>query len=116
MYLECKVFLLSPCVLISLYGSAFLVYGNPFLRLQITPTGPVVHAQPDDYGVPQFLEALQNRQNVAALGSLGTPHLAVFSGADPPFPKGEATYNQWAFKVCSLQSQYWEDILWDGII
>ena len=37
------------------------------------------------------------------------PPLAIFSGVDPPLPKGEATYNQWDFKVQSLQSNYWEE-------
>ena len=61
---------------------------------KITPMRPVVWAQPDNYGVPQFLEALQNGQNITALGALGTPYLAIFSGVDSPLPKGEATYNQ----------------------
>ena len=40
---------------------------------QITPMGPVTWAQPDNYRVPQFLEALQKGQNVTALGALETP-------------------------------------------
>ena len=44
------------------------------------------------------------------------PHLAVISGIDPPIPKGEATYNQWAFEVQSLQSHYQEEVLQEVII
>ena len=54
---------------------------------------------PDNYGVPQFLDAIQSGHNIMAFGPLGTPCLAIFSGVDPPLPKGEATYNQWAFEV-----------------
>ena len=57
---------------------------------------------PDDYGVSQFLEALQNGQNCITLGALGTPQLAVFSGIDTHLPKGESIYNQWAFEVHNL--------------
>ena len=49
-------------------------------------------------------------------GALGTPCLAVFSGSDPPLPKGEAMYSQWAFEVHSLQSCYQEGVLQEGII
>ena len=69
---------------------------------QITPTGYVAQPHPDNYKVPQFLEALQNGQNITALGALGIPHLDIFSGADPPLPKEEATYNKWSFEVHSL--------------
>ena len=31
-----------------------------------------------------------------------------------PFPRGEATYNQWAFEVHSLQSYYQEEVLQEG--
>ena len=55
---------------------------------QVTPMGPVVWAQPDDYGVPLLLEALQKEQNVVALRALGTPLLAVFSGGDPLLSQG----------------------------
>ena len=58
----------------------------------------------------QLLDAIQSGQNVLALGALGTPHLVIFSSADPPLPKGEATYNQWAFEVQSLQSHYQQEI------
>ena len=69
-----------------------------------------------NYGVPQFLEAIQGRQNITVLGALGTPHLAVFNGSDPPLPKGGTTYNQWALEVHSLQSCYQEGVLQEGII
>ena len=65
----------------------------------------------DNYRVPQFLEAFQDGQNITALGALGTPHLAVFSGTDPPLPKGETTYDQLAFQAHSLQSHYQEEVL-----
>ena len=82
---------------------------------QVTLTGAVDQSHPENYGVPQFLKAIQNGQNITALGVLGTPHLAVFSGSDLPLAKGEATYNQWAFEVCSLWSHYQERVLWEGI-
>ena len=75
------------------------------------PTGQVAWLQPENYGVPQFLEELQNGQNITPLGAMGNPHLAIFSGTGPPLPKGEATYNQWAFEVCSLQTCYQEEVL-----
>ena len=78
--------------------------------------GPVVWAQPDDYGVPQFLEALQNGPYVAVLGVFRTPHLALSSSADTPLHKREATYNQWAFEVHSLRSWYQEDVIQEGIV
>ena len=53
-----------------------------------------VWPHPDYNGVPQFLEVIQNGQNITALGALWTHHLVLFSGMDPPLPKGEATYNQ----------------------
>ena len=55
--------------------------------------GYVTWPHPDNYEVPQFLEALQNGQNLTALEALGIPWLALLSGTDPP-PKGESTYNQ----------------------
>ena len=84
-------------------------WADPSRCDQLTPTGPVVWVQTDDYGVPQCLQALQNGQNVAALGALETLHLTRFSSADPPLPKGEVTYNHWAFEVCSLQFWYRKD-------
>ena len=69
----------------------------------------------DTYGVPQFLEAIQSGKNITAMGALGTLHLAIFSGIDPSLPNGEVTYNQWTFEVCSLQSHYQEEVLWEGI-
>ena len=89
---------------------------DPSRHGQITPIGPVAWAQPDNYRALQFLEALQNGQNIAELGSLGTPCLAVFSGTDSLLPKGEATNNQKAFEVHSLQSQHQEEVLLEGII
>ena len=56
---------------------------------QITPMRPVTWAQPDNYGVPQFLEVLQNGQSITALGALGTPHLAIFVVQILPFPRGK---------------------------
>ena len=38
----------------------------------------VVWSHPDNYGVPQFLEAIQNGQNLTAFGA---PHITVCSGA-----------------------------------
>ena len=40
----------------------------------------------------------------------------MFSSVDHPLPKGEATYNQWTFEVCSVQSCYQEEVLQVGII
>ena len=57
----------------------------------IATTGCVGWPHPDNYGVHQFLNAIQSGQNVMVLGTLGTPHFAVFNGLDPPLPKGEAT-------------------------
>ena len=68
------------------------------------------------YRVPQFCEAIQSRQNITVLGALGTPCLAVFSGTYPLLPRGDATYNQWAFEVHSLQSCCQEGGLQEGII
>ena len=45
---------------------------------------------------------IQSGQNITVLGTLGTPQLAIFSSVDPPLPKGEATFNQWAFEVHGL--------------
>ena len=78
--------------------------------------GARVQLHSKHYRVPQFLEVIQNAQNITALGALGTPHLAIFSGVDPPLPKGEATYNQWTFEVHSIESCYQEGVLWEGII
>ena len=64
--------------------------------------GHVGWLHPENYGVHQLMDVIQSGQNVSALGALGTPCLTIFSGVDPPLPKGEANYNQWAFKVCSL--------------
>ena len=63
-------------------------------------------SHPKNYGVPHFLEAIQSGQKIIALGALGTPYLAIFSGSDPPLQKEEAMYNQWAFEVHSLWSCY----------
>ena len=59
---------------------------------------------------------LQIGQALTTLGAFGTPQLAVFSDADPPFAKGESMYNQWALELHSLQSHYREGILQEGII
>ena len=70
----------------------------------------------ENYEVHQFQDAIQSGHNVTVLGALGTPHLAIFRAVDPSLPKGETTYNQWAFKVHSLQSHYQEEVLCEGII
>ena len=79
---------------------------NPSQHYLITSPVGATWPHSDSYGVPQFLEALQSGQNLTTLWALETPQLAVPSGADPPLPKGESTYNQWAYEVCSLQSHY----------
>ena len=89
---------------------------DPSRQGQVTPTGATDQSPPKNYGVPQFLEAIHSGQNITVLGVLGTPHLAVFSGSDPPLTKWEATYNQWTFEVCSLWSCYQEGVLQEGII
>ena len=81
---------------------------------KVAPTGVAEQSHPKIYWVPQSLEATQSGQNITMLGALGIPCLAVFSGSDPPLLKGEATYNQWAFEVCSLWSQYQEGVLWEA--
>ena len=78
----------------------------------MVPTGCVGQPHPDNCGVHKFLDAIQSGHNVSALGAIGTPCLAMFSGVDPPLSKGEATYDQWAFEVCNLQSCYQEEVLW----
>ena len=83
---------------------------------QVTPTGATYKSHPKNYRVPQFPEAIQSGQNITVLGALGTPCLTIFSGSDPPLQKEEATYNQWAFEVCSLQSHYEEGVLQEGIM
>ena len=60
---------------------------NPPSWGQSAPTGCVGWPHPDTNGVPQFLDAIQSGHNITALGALGTP-LAIFSGIDPPLPKG----------------------------
>ena len=79
---------------------------NPLRWCQIAPTGCEGWPHPDTFKVHQFLDAIQSGHNVSALGALGIPCLATFSGIDPPLPKGEATYNQWAFEVHSLLSHH----------
>ena len=81
-----------------------------------SPTGGVGWSHLDNYGVPQFLDPIQCGHNITALGTLGTPNLAVFSGVDPPLHKGETTYNQLALEVRGLQSCYQEEVLQEGII
>ena len=78
--------------------------------------GPMAWAQPNNNGDPPFLEAFQNGQNVTAFGALGTPCLAIFRWYGFPSFQGEATYNQWAFKVCSFKPWYQEEVLQQGII
>ena len=65
----------------------------------LAPTRCEGWPHPDTYGVHQFLDAIPSGLNFSALGALGTPLLAIFSGVDAPFPKGEASYNQWAFEI-----------------
>ena len=59
---------------------------------------------------------IQSGQNVSALGVLGTSCLAIFSCVDPLLPKGEASYNQWAFEIWSLWPYYQEEVLCKGVI
>ena len=56
---------------------------------------------PDNYGVPQFLDAIQSGHNILTLRALGIPSCHI-SGVDPPLSKGKATYYQWTFQVQSL--------------
>ena len=89
---------------------------DPSRWVQVAPTGCVGWPHPDNYGVPQFLDAIQSGHNIMALRGPGDSCLAVFSGIDPPLPKGEATYNQWAFEVQRLWSHYQEEVLYESII
>ena len=89
---------------------------DPPSQGQPAPTWSMAWPHHDNYWVPQFLDAFQSGQNSMASWALGTSWLAIFSNVDSPLPKGEATYNQWAFEVRSLQSCSLEEVLWDGII
>ena len=60
---------------------------------QLSPMGCVGCFHPENYKVHQLLDAIQSGHNVLMLGALGTPHLAIFSGIDPPLSKEEASYN-----------------------
>ena len=69
--------------------------------------GIVDWPHPENYGVPQFLEAMQSGQNLIELGTYGTPHIAIFSGSDPPLLKERAPTINGLLKstVCGLVIQ-----------
>ena len=67
---------------------------DPSSRGHPAPMGCVGWPHPDNYRIPQFLDAIQSGHNIMAFWDLGTPHLAICSFVAPPLPKGEATYNQ----------------------
>ena len=54
---------------------------------QVSAAGAVKQSHPKHYGVSQFLGAIQSGLHIITLGALGIPHLAIFSGSNPPLPK-----------------------------
>ena len=63
------------------------------------PIGASDQSHPKNCTVPKFLETIQSGQNITAFGALGTLHLAIFSGSDPPIPKAISGLSNSA--VCS---------------
>ena len=55
---------------------------------QVTHSGAVEQSDPENYGDPQLLEAIQSGQQITILRALGTHHLVIFSDSDAPLPKG----------------------------
>ena len=60
---------------------------DPSRQGQLAPTGCAGWPHPVNYGVPQFLDAIQSEHNIRGLGALGTPTWLSLVVWILPFPR-----------------------------